>query len=216
MIRMPSHIIVIFSPIMRLEQCAGDEGHDTASMGGLVLLPPVILLNHADAKRARVDAMEQMQLTHKSGKLATHANAFSDLLLNVLGGADLKTAAVSAAKSTGGHDLPKLIAKVESAQLPDTAVIGQYFSSACYIDDSFPSMLYLATKYDTSPENGLIANTNCGGENCHKGAMLGALYGAAHGVNGFPKRWVDGLRDRDAIAQEIDAFLAVAFPSAAM
>ncbi len=199
---------------MAPRQCAGDEGHDTASMGGFVLLPPVIMLMHGDKQRARAAALEQMQLTHKSAKLGAHAAVFSDLLQDVLGGADLKTTALAAAQALGGHDLKSLIAKVEAARAPDTAVIGRHFSSACYIDDSFPSLLYLAAKYDTQPEQGLISNANCGGENCHKGAMLGAVYGAAHGVGGFPQRWIDGLRDREAIASEIDAFLAVAFPPA--
>jgi len=34
----------------------------------------------------------------------------------------------------------------------DKRVIGQVFGSACYIEDSFPSLLYLAYKYSDNPE----------------------------------------------------------------
>lgn len=48
-------------------------------------------------------------------------------------------------------------------------------------------------KYHDKPEQGLIVNTNLGGENVHRGAVLGALLGAANGMEGFPPRWIKGL-----------------------
>ena len=57
-----------------------------------------------------------------------------------------------------------------------------------------PSVLYLALKYHNEPAQGLIANTNLGGDNVHRGAVLGALLGAANGLEAFPARWVKGLR----------------------
>ena len=37
----------------------------------------------------------------------------------------------------------------------------------------------LAYKYIRDPAAGLIANANLGGDNCHRGSMLGAILGAA-------------------------------------
>ena len=45
--------------------------------------------------------------------------------------------------------------------------------TACYLGSSFPSMLHLAYKYASSPEEALLANTNTGGENVARGAVLG-------------------------------------------
>jgi ADP-ribosylglycohydrolase len=58
-----------------------------------------------------------------------------------------------------------------------------------------PAVLYLALKYHQSPEEGLIANTNLGGDNAYRGAVLGALLGAENGVRAFPERWIRGLTD---------------------
>lgn len=57
-----------------------------------------------------------------------------------------------------------------------TVVLGSLFSIACYIGDAFPSLVYLVYKYvDKAPadfqgtfEEAVLANTNCGGENCHR------------------------------------------------
>jgi ADP-ribosyl-[dinitrogen reductase] hydrolase len=53
----------------------------------------------------------------------------------------------------------------------------------------------------------LIANTNAGGDNCHRGAILGAILGAALGFQAIPERWVQGLSACDWLQQEIDTFV---------
>ena len=72
-------------------------------------------------------------------------------------------------------------------------VVGRRLSTACYVEDAVPAVVYLALKYHDDPERALVANTNLGGDNAGRGAVLGALMGAAHGLESFPERWVDGL-----------------------
>ena len=55
------------------------------------------------------------------------------------------------------------------------------FSSACYITDSWPCTLYLAYKY-CNAQGGLLANTNLGGDNAHRGTILGILLGLSNGA----------------------------------
>jgi len=86
------------------------------------------------------------------------------------------------------------------------------FGSACYIEDSFPSMLYLAYKHADSFEAAVLANSNVGGENAHRGAALGALMGAARGVQNIPRHLIDGLHESAAIGAEIDAYVTTLFP----
>jgi hypothetical protein len=81
--------------------------------------------------------------------------------------------------------------------------IGQRVSPACYIADAFPASLYLAWKYADDFEAGVIANTNVGGDNCHRGAVVGALLGAAAGAGRIPARFCDGLHDAAALRQQM-------------
>uniref|UniRef100_K1QBL9 Poly(ADP-ribose) glycohydrolase ARH3 n=1 Tax=Magallana gigas TaxID=29159 RepID=K1QBL9_MAGGI len=53
--------------------------------------------------------------------------------------------------------------------------------SACYVEGAMSSMLFLALEFADDVNAGLLANANCGGENCHRGAALGALLGASVG-----------------------------------
>jgi ADP-ribosylglycohydrolase len=63
---------------------------------------------------------------------------------------------------------------------PDTHVVGNRFSPACYIDQAMPASLYLAWKYADDVSAALQANAEVGGDNCHRGAVVGALLGALH------------------------------------
>jgi ADP-ribosylglycohydrolase len=192
------------------ERCAGAEGHDTASIGGLVALPPVIFAMLGKNDRAAVDTalLTQLRLTHRSPKLERYALVLGELLVRLIQDAAtrLRPLACSLAERLGF--LAAVIEQVERGQRSDLAVIGGLLSPACYIDQSFPAVLYLAARHADDFEAALIANTNVGGDNCHRGAVLGAILGAALGYGAIPARWIDGLRARAELEAEIETFLA--------
>jgi ADP-ribosyl-[dinitrogen reductase] hydrolase len=76
---------------------------------------------------------------------------------------------------------------------PDLVVVGRHVSPACYIRESFPASLYLAWKYADDFEAAVVANTMVGGDNCHRGAVVGALVGAACGLERLPQALREGL-----------------------
>lgn len=67
-------------------------------------------------------------------------------------------------------------------------------------------MIHFAAKYFSDFEGGLLANANVGGENVHRGIVLGALLGAEVGEKAIPEHLKTGLKDYSAIREEIEAF----------
>ncbi len=194
-----------------LENCAGPEGHDTASIGGLVSLPIVIISTLRDGYLATTNAaaLTQQRLTHLSSLLERHALELSELLFHIFNDVNPDTEQLAcAAASKLGFPAAQVIQNVRRNKSSDLDVIGGLLSPACYIDQSFPSVLYLAARYQDDFESALIANTNVGGDNCHRGAVLGAILGAALGVSAIPKRWVNGLTARVELNDEIEQFIA--------
>jgi ADP-ribosylglycohydrolase len=169
------------------DRCGVDEKH----IGGLVGLAPIVVFYQNDPGRAREAALVHLKLTHPGVKMMTAGSLFVDILLTVLNGTPLKTAIT---ERLDAQDNP-LLGHPYKAYLkdPDEWVIGPRFSTACYVEHSVPAVVYLALKYHADPQAALIANTNLGGDNAARGAVLGALLGAEHGVEKFPRRWVDGL-----------------------
>jgi len=192
------------------EKCAGDEGHDTASIGGLVSLPLVILsgLRANDLSVVNAIALNQQRLTHQSPLLERYTLVYSDLLFHIFNTLDpnIETLACEAAKGVG-FPAAEVLKSVRRKQSSDLDVIGGLLSPACYIDQSFPSVLYLAARYPNDFEAALIANTNVGGDNAHRGAVLGALLGATLGFEAIPKRWIYGLTSHDELQEEIEQYI---------
>lgn len=54
--------------------------------------------------------------------------------------------------------------------------------------ESMPAALYLVWKYHDDFDAGILANAMVGGDNCHRGAVVGPLLGAANGV---PSKWLE-------------------------
>lgn len=77
---------------------------------------------------------------------------------------------------------------------------------------SYPSLIHFAGKYHADMERALLANANTGGENVHRGIVLGALLGAQLGEAAIPEHLKSGLKDFEAIRGEIEAFKAAVAP----
>ncbi len=179
--------------------------HDTPSIGGLVSIAPIAI-----AERIRGTPLSEVQalcrqhlfLTHPDEGLAVVCAGYVELLDSLLFREDNDSPHAlfaHAAQTTLGLDLPALTAKA----LSDRDVVGGRFSTACYISGSWPSVLYLADKYLKNPKQALLSNTNLGGDNVHRGAVLGCLLGLANGCT--VDEFFNQLVDRKAIDAEIRA-----------
>jgi len=104
-------------------------------------------------------------------------------------------------------DIPHLIDAYE-----DESVTNNRLATACYPEHGLPMMLYLAVRHRFDLEGALLANANAGGDNVHRGMVLGLLVGAA--ADRVPSSLTTGLVDHAALATEIEGFAELAVASA--
>lgn len=186
------------------ERC-GAVTHDTPSVGGLVSIAALFLSARLQGKSledARSLCRTHLFLTHPDEALARVCDAYTSLMdALLLRAPDTAADALFAAcaRRSLGLDLPALARKGRG----DRDIIGRVFSSACYISDSWPAILYLAYKYRDDPRAGLLANANVGGDNVHRGAVLGVLFGLLHGRE--EEDWFARLAAHTALVRECDA-----------
>jgi ADP-ribosylglycohydrolase len=168
-------------------KCGVAEKH----IGGLVGIIPIVAYYCNQPDKAREAALAHLALTHPGDKMKVAGSLVIEILIKIFNGIDLKTALVEEIGSQRnpllGHPFKKWLDD------PDDWVIGPRLSTACYVEDSVPAVVYLALKYHDEPRKALIVNTNLGGDNVARGAVLGALLGASCGIESFPRQWVDGL-----------------------
>lgn len=168
--------------------CGGEDIH----IGGLAHVPLLAVWFADDEAAALAAVREHVRVTHRGEQIETAARDLTKMLVAILNGAGGRESIEEFGHGWVGRK------KLEAwAKLPDEEVVGLILSPACYLADSFPASLFLAWKYAGDLEAALVANTNIGGDNCHRGIVVGALVGA--GGTGVPERWQQGLVCRELL-----------------
>ena len=187
----------------------GAVTHDTPSIGGLVTVVPLAIHNlnqSQDVSTVQNLCRQHLFLTHPDESLARVCDSLVLLIQELLtrpDNQDPMPLLVKAGKSIPKVNLEQLVKKAPS----DLHVIGGHYSSACYITDSWPCMLYLAAKYQPDTKAALLANTNSGGENAHRGAVLGSIVGLINGTT--EEVLFNQLAHKESINKEIDQLLSL-------
>ena len=169
-------------------------------IGGLTPVPALFAALAETGQDVAAAVREHVALTHKDADVLRAAACFVEILRAVRGGEPLREAILAHA--------PDWISAAKVARWskePDAVVVGQRLSPACYIQDAFPAALYLAWKYADDFGAGICANAQVGGDNCHRGAVVGALLGQACGV---PNAWREGLLAESRVKGEQEATAA--------
>jgi len=192
----------------------GAVTHDTPSMGALVTVAPLALaLLGADTTiedTCRV-CREHVWLTHPDENLLLVVDAYIVLMNSLLRRVDDKNVSelfIKAAAVIKGTQLDKLL----QGKRGDAYVVGRTYSLACYISDSWPSVCYLAAKYCDDDVRALLTNTNLGGENAHRGSVLGTLVGLASAR--FPAQWYSALTLQTQLDTKLTNYLDKFYPLA--
>jgi ADP-ribosylglycohydrolase len=188
------HFFTNYGRGIALEQCGRKDEHH---IGGFTLMLPLTIHFSDSPEYARKISQEHLALTHGGPLMSKGAALVIDLLISLLHGTPMIEALEAINQSSTTESIGSSF--LDLLDYPDHIVIGKHFSSACYMDQALPATLYLAAKYHDQPEQGLIANTMCGGDNCGRGAVLGALLGAVCGVEAWPLRWRTGLKRPPAV-----------------
>lgn len=203
------------------EACPDNDEHNVDTVDGLVL-PTVTSLAYAVHREMEASALKAtgeavadfrvsdpkhaaaartVAVTRNSPMLYKVSGIWGDLLASLVHGDDVEPSLATAASKLGLRDKPTA----------DRAGA----MSACYLGQNLPGTLDFVAKFGpaavTEPaaalRAGLLSNANTGGENVHRGAILGAALGAVTGASGFPPELISGLHAHKEISDEIDAFV---------
>ncbi len=194
----------------------GASTHDTASIGGLVGIGPLAIhqfLVNNDLSTVQQLCKKHLYTTHPDNYLGHICDSYVELIHHLLHCDDAN------ANSALDHLLQTFNAAVkfnafqmDFDKIEDAYFVGARFSSACYITDSWPSVLFLACKYHDNPSKAILANANLGGDNVHRGAVLATILGLIkynQDNNDQIMQWYQSLQLHDVIENHIEKLLNV-------
>lgn len=185
------------------DQCPDNDQHNVDTMDGLVL-PTIAAMANADPVVASACA----RATRKSQVLEQVSSLWGSVV----------RAAILQSDDNSFNEMLSQFSVQTIRRQPDPSVHDSQTMSACYLSQSLPGLVDIVAKYVKVPSSnrvwdGLLANANVGGENVHRGSIMGAILGARTGASRLPSHLIDGLYHRQLLHQEIDDFVAAILPS---
>lgn len=191
-------------------ECPDNDKHNVDAIDALMAVPPVVFasLNESPTRRAEL-IKAAIQTTRNSKTVLPYANLLSDILISLVKGEATVRQAIQKAGLQMNIDIAQQVVRSQGSSDPMTA---------CYIEGSFPVMLYMTYKYAGDGEGGhsgqdletaLLASTNAGGENVARGSLIGAIMGAACGAGALPTSLVTGLARGQEYSAEADNFVDI-------
>lgn len=93
------------------------------------------------------------------------------------------------------------------AEHSEDEILGSVFTTGCYPEQSLPVLMYLLYKNKFDFKASILANANAGGDNVHRGIILGLLAGAAS--DEIPEALKTGLVEYESIKKEIEDFIKI-------
>ncbi|MBU0631763.1 ADP-ribosylglycohydrolase family protein [bacterium] len=202
---------------------------------GGIIRPLVLSMLYQSSYEGLGIALTHQELTHRSQNVSSALGLLVPFLSNLLHGADPVKQLNDSAKEVPlikihGDELTKMyhdykgpgnipkekMWKVHTEYseehlneiLPsatDESMITKRFATACYPEHGVPLILYFLHKNNFDFTSSLFDNANAGGDNVHRGMILGLLSGAA--TNKIPEHLKKGLLEYEVIKKEIDAFV---------
>nr|XP_040029775.1 uncharacterized protein LOC120817518 isoform X2 [Gasterosteus aculeatus aculeatus] len=205
----PSEVLAFAEKRSRRMLSSSSPDGQLDAIGCLPMTLPFILLSaSANEDQAVSAAVDFVKLTHPHPKVPEYVSIYSRALHAVLGGASVRQEAERALRRLEAWEESRSYAR-KAARFPrgsdkqlkvhQSAV--SYLGLACYTKGALSSLFYLAHEFHDDITGGILANANCGGENCNRGAALGALLGAGGG--GVPQEWRDQLRDAQEFIPDV-------------
>jgi len=175
-------------------------------IGGLVPVPALVAAlgpRHHDLRRI---VRLHVGLTHKDDEVLAAADTLVRILADAIPrpeapprSADASANALREAILDHGRDWVSGSKLAAWERLDDRQLVGGTLSSACYIEDAFPAALALAWRHAGDFPGGVLANARCGGDNCHRGAVVGSLLGATAAI---PSGLVAGLVSAATVTEQ--------------
>jgi ADP-ribosylglycohydrolase len=176
------------------ENCGIDDLHIGALATVPALLAGLSKVEAVDSVNWKQTVLQHVALTHQN----THALKAAEILAQIL--MDLaQDEKLDSALENKGSSLNYLSQFKGWSGFEDRTIVGRHLTPACYLPDSLTASLFLAWKYSDDFKAGILANVLCGGDNCHRGAVVGSILGA---TNDIPEDWVKGLKSIERLMEK--------------
>jgi ADP-ribosylglycohydrolase len=169
-------------------------------VGSITVAYGAVLAQLIQGEKLDKDISTKLMELVKSGDLPFHAVTTDDLQPPKKGSKDPSNVGLFA--SPDALLTPSFIA--QAANDPDITIepawkVSLVYGMPCAIYHIVPASYYLASRFQNDFESAILHALNGGGQNQARSILTGALVGAQVGINGIPKKFIDGLNEKEEV-----------------
>lgn len=176
------------------------SGKKAAGNGAVMRCAPVALYDWRDLEELTHDSILVSQITHYDPKCCWSCVAVNSAISAILSGEqDPLQAAVESIEGANAELESALVAAVDE-DVHGMRLDGEDMGYTVLTTQA----AFAALRQFGSYEDGIVAIVNKGGDADTNAAVTGALLGAKFGFSAIPKRWLEGLSDRDRVITAAD------------
>ena len=191
----------------KIEAGAGpeDSGSESHDLAGATRIAPLFLGLHQDPEALFKAARDQTKMTHNTQSVIDAAEFLARTIHLGLAGRPAVKAMEEAAGA--GYRTRELAGMVEqglvSQEQRSLKAIG-HFGRDCAVESALPGCVHLIAKHAQDLEEALVESVMNGGDSAARAMFVGPVLAAALGPGSIPKRWREGLRQRERIARDME------------
>ena len=178
-----------------LLSCGAKDYH----IGALSMIPALLAGLEAVGKTGNAHQMDcvltLVRSTHDHPAALRAATDLTRILIHLSNGCGIRESLSEL--SLPGVSLNKLR---RWEQLDDRVVVGEKLSPACYLPESFLASLHFAWKYHDDLSQAVISNARVGGDNCHRGVVVGSIVATQTGI---PNSLLRGLKTMEKLRCDV-------------
>ncbi|WOO42811.1 ADP-ribosylglycohydrolase family protein [Rubellicoccus peritrichatus] len=185
-----------------IDSCADES----MRVGGLMQALPLIWLTPYEPEKSAKAMRQRLALTHPGHALSNSAEVLAQVFADLFNGVSIETALLTNLREKH-HPYLNYPFRRWIDNHSDEDVAFKHLRTGASIDDAMPLVFYLVLKYNQDTEAALLASANLGGETCGRGAILGALLGAANGCEDIPGELVQKMAHFDELEALSERFV---------
>ena len=177
----------------------GSSSHDLSVVGRMM---PLVYAYHHDIDKMMEYVKLHTVFTHMSRELVESAAYFNELILAVSLGADVSRSIEEIALAYSETLQKWVAAGIEAAEHHEPIEAIKRLGQSCSVEGGFAAVVYLLVRFSDFQE-AMEANVLAGGDSAARGMIVGAVLGAAGGMEVLPYNY-KAMNDANLIEQYIE------------
>lgn len=182
-----------------------ESGADDMQLPAVSKLPPLVA-SYCGRDDLLAVVAAAVRVTNHNDEAVAWANCAAVLLDRLFQGDTLSTALERAMPEAPDADR---LDQARSGSTLDAVGSGDTFGRTCYLHEAMPVSFHILSHSGSFTE-AVRANIQCGGDSCGRAWIIGAAFGAVHGVGGergIPLSWLARITDAPNTLADIESLV---------